>query len=274
MINNAVLESIMTTPKALVIRTAGTNCDTELCRAFTLAGANAELIHLDRLIAKPSKIAEFDLIGFPGGFSYGDDIASGRIKAMHTREKLMPELLKSADRGVPMIGVCNGFQVLVQIGLLPGFGNHDQCVALTDNQDGRFVDRWVEMEPNSDSCCIWTRGLENKTKSDSTVEPLQFPIANGEGRFVTKDQATLDQLKANKQIALRYRSDINGSADRIAGICDPTGRIFGLMPHPERAIDWNRHPYWTRLHEQTKQSHTPGLSIFQNAIEAVTTQTV
>ena len=255
-------------PKALVIRTAGTNCDVELCRAFTLAGAQVDLIHLDRLLAKPAQIARYDLIGFPGGFSYGDDIASGRIKAMHTREKLMPELLRSAERAVPMIGICNGFQVMVQIGLLPGRNNRESCVALTDNDHGRFIDQWVTMKPNTDSSCIWTQGLAQFD------DEIIYPVAHGEGRLVAKDSATLESLKANNQIALRYGSDINGSADQIAGICDPTGRIFGLMPHPERALDWNRHPFWTRLDEQTRQSQAPGLNIFTSAVEAVAKQTV
>jgi len=260
----------MSTPKALVIRTAGTNCDVELCRAFTLAGAFVELIHLDRLLGDPSRINSYDLIGFPGGFSYGDDIASGRILAMHTREKLLPELLKAGERGVPMIGICNGFQVMVQIGLLPGFDDHPQCVALTDNEGGRFIDRWVTMEPSAESNCIWTRGLGDAAQSC----PIMYPIAHGEGRLVTKDHATLDRLRTNNQIALRYGEDVNGSADQIAGICDPSGRIFGLMPHPERALEWNRHPYWTRLDNETKKSQTPGLQIFTNAVEALVKEAV
>lgn len=260
----------MSTPKALIIRTAGTNCDLELCRAFTLAGADVSLVHLDRLLADPSQIAQFDLIGFPGGFSYGDDIASGRIKAMHTREKLFPQLIDAAERGVPMIGVCNGFQVLVQIGLLPGFEHHQQCVALTDNDHGRFIDQWVEMIPNPESNCIWTRGLVEH----SWDEPIVYPVAHGEGRFVTKDHATLKRLQDHNQIALRYGSDINGSTDQIAGICDPTGRIFGLMPHPERALDWNRHPFWTRLDDKTRSTTTPGLRLFAGAVDAVSRQSV
>lgn len=258
----------MTTPNALVIRTAGTNCDVELCRAFSLAGAQVELVHLDRLLADPTQIARFDLIGFPGGFSYGDDIASGRIKAMHTREKLMPELLLAADRGVPMIGICNGFQVMVQIGLLPGTEDHQTCVALTDNDHGRFIDQWSNMEANASSNCIWTSGLG---QYDGDV---LYPVAHGEGRLVTKDQATLDRLVEHNQVALRYGEDINGSVDRIAGICDPSGRIFGLMPHPERALEWNRHPYWTRLDAETKKRQTPGLSIFTSAVQAVINEPV
>ena len=258
----------MTMPKALVIRTAGTNCDLELCRAFTLAGARVELVHIDELLAEPTRIAQFDLIGFPGGFSYGDDIASGRIKAMHTRKELMPELLAAADRGVPMIGICNGFQVMVQIGLLPGTPTHESCVALTDNDHGRFVDDWVEMKLNPESNCIWTQGLHQYN------DEIMFPIAHGEGRFVTKDQATLDMIQSGNQIALSYGSDINGSIAQIAGICDPTGRIFGLMPHPERSLEWNRHPFWTRLDEKTKSLVTPGLTMFKSAVESVVEQVV
>jgi len=260
----------MSKPNALVIRTAGTNCDLELCRGFELGGAQVELIHLDRLIADPAQVASFDLVGFPGGFSYGDDIASGRILAMHTRDRLLPELLKLVDRGVPMIGVCNGFQVMVQIGLLPGGSQHDQSTALCDNDHGRFIDQWVEMVPDENSNCIWTQGLRELQSS----EPILYPVAHGEGRFVTKDQATLDALKVGNQIALRYGTDINGSVDQIAGICDPSGRIFGLMPHPERALDWNRHPFWTRLDETTKRTKTPGLSIFTSAVNAVARQSV
>lgn len=267
---NRDLQLFMSKPKALVIRTAGTNCDTELCRAFTLGGAQVELIHLDRLVADPTQVARFDLVGFPGGFSYGDDIASGRILAMHTRQRLLPELLKLVERGVPMIGICNGFQVMVQIGLLPGGNDLTPTAALCGNDHGKFIDQWVEMIPNADSNCIWTQGLVEQ-KID---RPILYPVAHGEGRFVTKDQATLDALVTNNQIALRYGTDINGSVDQIAGICDPTGRIFGLMPHPERMLEWNRHPFWTRLDHSTKQSQTLGLSIFTSAVEAVARQSV
>lgn len=265
----------MSTPRALVVRTAGINSEVELCRAFTLAGAAVDLVHLDRLIAEPTQIAKYDLIAFPGGFSYGDDIASGRIMAMHTRQKLLPELIKAADRGVPMIGICNGFQVLVQIGLLPGFDAERQAsVALCENTSGRFIDNSVALVPNPDSPCIWTRDLIERTASQSNEPELVMTIGHGEGRFVTKNTAVLEQLRQNNQIALRYRDDINGSVDRIAGICDPSGRIMGLMPHPERALDWNRHPYWTRLDPAVRSTHTPGLGMFISAVEAVTAQTV
>jgi phosphoribosylformylglycinamidine synthase I len=258
-------------PKALVTRTAGTNCDAELVRAFTLAGASVETVHLDRLIGEPDRLEEFDIVGFPGGFSYGDDIASGRIFAVRVRERLYPALRRSVERGCPMIGVCNGFQVLVQVGLLPGPAPGEawpaerppeQTVALTENADARFVDRWVPMRPEPGSVCVWTRGLSE----DRDV--MQLPVAHGEGRFVAASPAVIDDLERTGRIALRYLDNYNGSDRAIAGICDASGLVFGLMPHPERYLDWSRHPYWTRLEASVRQGQTPGLRIFRNAVEA------
>ncbi|MBL4590470.1 MAG: phosphoribosylformylglycinamidine synthase subunit PurQ [Phycisphaerales bacterium] len=260
----------MSTPRALVIRTAGTNCDAELCRAFELGGASVELLHIDTLCADPDRIAPFDLIGFPGGFSYGDDISSGRILAMHVRQRLFPAMHEASKRGAAMIGICNGFQVMVQAGLLPSPITHTESppaarVALGENADGRFRDDWVRIEPNPESVCIWTQSLAQISNPDL----LTLPIANGEGRFVVHDQHILDELTVNHQIALRYSDDINGSVDRIAGICDPTGRIFGLMPHPERAVDWTRYPSWTRLSDSIRSNPTPWFTMFADAIHAV-----
>ena len=264
-------------PRALVIRAAGTNCDAEMCRAFEMAGASVSLVHVDRLIADPKQIDDFDLIGFPGGFSYGDDIASGRILAMKLREKLYPALRDAAKRGCPMIGACNGFQVLVQVGLLPGPAAGEewptdaapiQTASLAHNSGGRFIDKWVRVQPNADSNCIWTKGLAEAFPSAQS-EIMQLPIAHGEGRFITSSPAVLDALKANGQIALTYIENPNSSEADIAGICDPSGRIFGLMPHPERYLDWTRHPFWTRLSDSTRTGPTPGLMMFQNAVRAV-----
>lgn len=300
-------------PKALVIRTAGTNCDGELVRAFQLAGAEVANLHLDRLIRDPAMLDEFDLVGFPGGFSYGDDIASGRIFAMRLRERLYPALRRAIQRGCPMIGICNGFQVLVQVGLLPGpeAGREwpeeappPQSVALTENAQARFIDRWVGIVPEPGSRCIWTHGLEKFASRPSApaeqavrksnpaaggsgpdIPPedlLQLPVAHGEGRFVASSPRVIQALEAGGQIALRYTDDCNGSEGRIAGICDSTGLIFGLMPHPERYLDWNRHPYWTRLGDRYRavgpaggaggageDPETPGLRIFRNAVDSV-----
>lgn len=266
-------------PRALVLRTAGTNCDAEMCRGFEGAGAAAELVHLDRLIADPARLGAFDLVGFPGGFSYGDDIASGRILAMKLRERLYPALRAAAERGVLMIGACNGFQVLVQVGLLPGPARGapwpverppEQSLALTDNIGARFVDRWVGVEPVAGSVCVWTRGLGEMfaDRPADRRDALQLPVAHGEGRLVARSPDVIRDLEAHGQIPLRYTENFNGSQDAVAGVCDPSGRIFGLMPHPERYLEWNRHPYWTRLAHGLRKGPTPGALVFRNAVEA------
>ncbi|MEO1237421.1 MAG: phosphoribosylformylglycinamidine synthase subunit PurQ, partial [Planctomycetota bacterium] len=223
-------------PQALILRSAGTNCDAELAHAFRLAGAEPTRIHLHDLIEDPRRLDGFDLVGFPGGFSYGDDIAAGRILANRLRHRLYDALLAAIDRGVPMFGPCNGFQVLVKLGLLPDPHAGVQQATLAHNDSGRFIDRWTPVTVEPASPCVWTRGLTDH----------DLPIAHGEGRF-TAPSEVLDRLEADGQVALRYAEDVNGSARSIAGICDPSGRIFGLMPHPERFTSWNQHPFWTRL---------------------------
>lgn len=260
-------------PSALVIRTAGTNCDAEMCRAFEMAGARVSLVHLDRLIADPSQMDGYELFGFPGGFSYGDDIASGRIFAMKVRERLYPKLAEALNRQALVIGACNGFQTLVQIGILPGVVPWSptkaptQTVALTDNKSGRFCDRWVGMQFER-SACVWTQGLSEFVAEEHRGDVLQLPVAHGEGRFVCDHPGTLAALEANGQVVARYTENYNGSENAIAGICDPSGRVFGLMPHPERYLDWTRHPYWTRLSADVRRGPTPGLQMFLNAVEA------
>ena len=259
-------------PRAIILRAAGTNCDTELVRAFQLAGAEVDTLHLDRVIREPARLEGYDLIGFPGGFSYGDDIASGRIFAMRVRERLYPALREAITRGAPIIGVCNGFQVLVQIGLLPGPDAGEawpaaaappQRIALADNAAARFEDRWVGLRPEPGSVCLWTRGLE--TRGPDT---MQLPVAHGEGRLVTASPDLLPRLERAGQVALRYTDNYNGSEGAVAGLCDASGLVFGLMPHPERYLDWTRHPYWTSLDGSARRGDTPGLQIFKNAVEA------
>ena len=266
-------------PTAMVIRAAGTNCDAEMCRGFAMAGATPELVHLDRLIARPALLDGADLVGFPGGFSYGDDIASGRIFAMKVRERLWPALYAAIRRGVPMLGACNGFQVMVQVGLLPGPAAGEpwsegapppQAIGLTDNQGGRFVDRWVGVKPEPNSACLWTRGLDEPAEEGGptpNADTMMLPVAHGEGRLVVSAEL-LRSLAAGGQVALRYADNYNGSAGAVAGVCDASGRIFGLMPHPERYLEWNRHPFFTRLPADTRRGDTLGLRIFRNAVEA------
>lgn len=263
--------------RALIVRAAGTNCDSELCRAFELCGAVTDLVHVDRLIAEPQRLESADIIGFPGGFSYGDDVASGRIFAMRLRERLYPALRAAAARGCPMIGVCNGFQVLVQVGLLPGsvggWGSDEpppQEVALAVNAHGRFTDQWVRVAVDPESPCLWTRTLAETYPggSSESLRVLRLPVAHGEGRVVPASDSVLARLRAARQLPIRYIDNPNGSTEDIAGICDPTGCILGLMPHPERYLDWVHHPFWTRLDPGVRRSDTPGLSIFRDAVNA------
>lgn len=264
-------------PRALVIRAQGINCDRELCRAFEIAGARVDLVHLDGLIREPSRLDGYELIGFPGGFSYGDDIASGRIFAARVRERLYPQLREAIERGCCVIGVCNGFQVLVQVGLLPGpvsgpwpvEGPPAQVCALTENEGARFMDRWVAVEVNRESPCVWTRGLGEGLSEQEAPHAMRLPIAHGEGRFVVRDAETLGRLESGGLVAMRYAEPVNGSTNDIAGVCDRSGRVFGLMPHPERFLEWNRHPYATRLDKQQIASITIGRQLFTNAVEAV-----
>lgn len=264
-------------PKALVVRAAGTNCERELARAFSLAGAEPAVVHVDALAADPKRLEVADLIGFPGGFSYGDDIASGRILAARLRERLYPALRAAAERGCPMIGVCNGFQVLVQAGLLPGPAPGQPwpeapappSVALTENAGARFIDDWVRVEPDPASRCLWTAPLAEIATRPGAADVLRLPVAHGEGRFVAESPELLAALESRGQVALRYTDNPNGSMGEVAGLCDATGRVFGLMPHPERYLDWNRHPWWTRLPAGVRRGPTPGLAIFRAAVEAV-----
>jgi phosphoribosylformylglycinamidine synthase len=255
--------------RALVMTAPGINCDLELVRAFEAAGAQVETVHLQRLAREPSLIDRFRLIGLPGGFSYGDDIAAGRVMAQLIRQSIYPALAVAIERGVPMITPCNGFQIAVQAGLLPGptAGARwpeeaaSPAVALTQNATARFSDVWTRFTVPAETRCIWTRGL--KLVPATAI----LPSAHGEGRFVT-DEDTLAQLKAGGQIAVRYvgEDNFNGSMDAIAGICDVSGLVFGLMPHPERYTRWTQHPTWTRLDPALRQGDPPGLQMFRAAV--------
>ncbi|MEQ9460217.1 MAG: phosphoribosylformylglycinamidine synthase subunit PurQ [Phycisphaeraceae bacterium] len=247
----------MSRSQALIVRAPGTNCDLELAHGFEAAGAQPVLVHLDALIADPSPLDRAGLIGFPGGFSYGDDLAAGRVFADRVRRFLMAPLRAAVGRGVPIIGVCNGFQVLVKAGLLPDPEAQGQSVTLSLNTSGRFVDRWVGVEPVAESRCIWMRGLE---------QGFELPIAHGEGRLAL-DAGLLSSLEAGGQVALRYSEDVNGSAGRVAGLCDPSGLVLGLMPHPERWIDTLQHPRWTRQSEDFLRRTPEGLLMLKNAVE-------
>lgn len=260
----------MSQPKVMILRTAGTNCDQETAHAFECAGAVAQSRHINELLENKRLLSDYQILAIPGGFSYGDDISSGRILANQIMNHLPEAMRAFVDAGKPIIGICNGFQVLIKTGLLPGTvaENHGQNCTLTHNTSGSFVDRWVHLSRRSQKC-IWTRGLAD----------IELPVAHGEGRFVADSEAVLRGLWADDRVALVYVRDDgspanraypwnpNGSVDDIAGICDQTGLVFGLMPHPERYVDPTQHPAWTS--QFPLPIHGAGQAIFSNAVEHV-----
>lgn len=251
--------------RVIILRTAGTNCDIETAHAFTLAGAAPELVHINSLTKKEKDLQDYHILAIPGGFTYGDDIASGKILANELKFRIGGPIQKFIKSGRLIIGICNGFQVLVKAGLLPDFAQDAQSIeaTLTLNDSDKFEDRWVHLK-TSGKRCIWTKGITG---------PIELPVAHGEGKFIPKDPKTLKRLKDEGMIALQYvdsRGGIasypdcpNGSVDRIAGICDTTGRIFGLMPHPERHISPYQHPGWTR---RKKTTVGDGFAVFNNGV--------
>lgn len=247
-------------PQVCVLRTDGTNCDEETAHAFDKAGGESRLVHVNELRCGARRLRSYQILAIPGGFSYGDDIASGKILAVELVSYLRNELEEFIARPNLVIGICNGFQVLVRTGLLPFRHLGDMQTTLTTNDSGHFECRWVSMvvEP---SPCVFTKELER---------PIELQVAHGEGKFYA-DNETLAEIEEGSLVVLRYAEEgkatqrypanPNGSLAGIAGICDPTGRIFGLMPHPERFVEVTQHPNWRRSHEKPY-----GLSFFQNAV--------
>jgi phosphoribosylformylglycinamidine synthase len=294
-------------PKTLILRTAGTNCDVETAYAFELAGARAERVHINEVLSRPARLGEYQMLAIPGGFSYGDDIAAGRIFANQIVHHLRDAVREFIDAGKPVIGVCNGFQVLVKTDLLPGnlAGRGGQNCTLAHNDCGRFIDRWITLKSASRRC-IWTQGLgiggddENDTTRAGAGDAqtpfiaeggspglpagvIELPIAHGEGKFVPADEAVRAALWENDQVALVYtRPDgspakgqfphnPNGSMDDIAGVCDASGLVLGLMPHPERFVTSLQHPAWTRRAIETGSAtgDGAGIKLFRNAVRHV-----
>jgi phosphoribosylformylglycinamidine synthase len=260
----------MAQPKVIVLRTAGTNCDKETAFAFETAGGRAELVHINELARREKDLADYQILAIPGGFSYGDDIASGKILANELKYKIEERLQRFIRDGKLIIGICNGFQILVKAGLLPNLSGDFQTIesTLTLNDSDKFEDRWVHLRRskigNRKSKCVWAEGLN---------DIIELPVAHGEGKFIPKDKKILHSLKKNGMIVFEYVDEKgqragyphcpNGSIENIAGICDPTGRIFGLMPHPERHISRYQHPCWTR--KKAKEAGD-GLAVFENGV--------
>jgi len=239
--------------RVLVLRAAGTNCDRETAHAFERVGAAAEARHVNELLAEPTLLRDYGILVIPGGFSYGDDVAAGRVLATELKQKILPETWRFIGDGGLVLGICNGFQVLVKMGLLPGWD--EQVVTLTHNESHRYQDEWVDLDVVTNRCEFAVEGQE-----------FAFPIAHAEGKFVA-DEATLARLEESGQVVFRYRNNPNGSLNDIAGICDMTGRVLGLMPHPERHLEPWHHPYWTR---RGLAEEPDGLHFFRRAVAVAT----
>jgi len=253
------------TAHVLVLRTAGTNCDQETEFAFRLAGADTTRLHVNALRKAPQRLREFHVLAIPGGFSYGDDLGAGKVLANEMLATLRPAIEEFLADGKLIIGICNGFQVLVKTGLLPGLQRWRQQATLTFNDSGKFEDRWTYLEAPQTRCVLVEPG-----------ERVYLPVAHAEGKFVVEDESVLDELRRNGQIIYRYCDaegnaagypwNPNGSVDNIAGICDPSGRVVGLMPHPERHCLPLHDPRWPR---RGLQPQGEGLAFFRRAVQFV-----
>ena len=256
----------MAKPNALILRSPGTNCDEETAYAFEMAGANAESIHINQLLADPAIIKKFQIVCVPGGFSFGDDISGGKVLALQLQHNLSESLGEFHGNGNLILGICNGFQVLLKSGLLISNEVEGPAATLTWNDSGRYRDSWVHLTIDTSRCVFL-----------NDIDQIELPIAHAEGKFVARNNQLLDYLEVNHQLAIRYckpsgpngkvpfPGNPNGSVRDVAGICDDTGRVFGLMPHPERFAHATNHPNWTRG-VGSATSQVTGLKIFENAV--------
>lgn len=255
-------------PKVCVLKTDGINCDQELAFAFQQAGGDPRFVHVNSLLSGDENLKEYQILAIPGGFSYGDDVASGRILA---NELIYPLGDKTNDhinnKGL-VIGICNGFQVLARSGILP-FNEPIQTLAdmkatLANNDSGHFECRWINLRTEPDNSCVFMQDM---------LPNITYQVAHGEGKFFAR-QAELDRIEAEKLVVFRYADSAgnptdeypanpNGSLNAVAGITDPSGRILGLMPHPERYVLPTQHPNWQRLNNSVPQ----GLPVFENMIQ-------
>ena len=261
----------MAQPRVLILRAPGTNCDLETAYAFELAGGRPEPMHINRLLEAPRLLGDYQILCLPGGFSYGDDIAAGRILGNQIRHHLADCLQEFKAAGKLILGICNGFQILIKSGiLLPLDQDCSAPATLTWNASGKFEDRWVPLST-----------VGSKSVFFAGIDTMYLPIAHAEGKFVPRSAGVLGELEGNGQLVLRYGArppagagptlaasvpypdNPNGSLGDVAGVCDETGRVCGLMPHPERYVDPTQHPRWTR---GPLPAVGDGLRVFQNAV--------
>lgn len=248
--------------RTLILRAPGTNCDVETAFAFEQVGANVSSAHVNELVRRDKRIADYQIVVIPGGFTYGDDISAGKILANELKLKLGDDIQEFVGGGGLILGICNGFQVLVKAGILPQPDDASQKLTLANNDSSRFECRWVYLSVDKKSPCVFTKG----------IDALYLPIAHGEGKVVAEPKAlrglnvVLRYADGEGNIRADYPHNPNGSVDNIAGICDSSGRIFALMPHPERFLRWTQHPRWMR---EANREWGDGFGIFRNAVEWV-----
>lgn len=266
--------------RAIVIAGNGTNCEREVAHACRLAGCDvADIVHVAELLAGRVTLDDYHFLNLAGGFLDGDDLGSAKAGAnrlLHapvrgSEEHLFDQLQRFVDAGKLVMGVCNGFQLMVKMGLLPAIGGNyrQQTTTLTHNDSGRFEDRWTYLQVDPDSPCVYTRGLEG----------IYLPVRHGEGKFVASSQEVLDAIDERRLAPLKYSDpqylgpimdypyNPNGSEEAIAGVCDESGRVFGLMPHPEAYVHRTHHPRWTR--EEDLPEEGMGLWLYQNAVRFI-----
>jgi len=253
----------MTRPNVLILHATGTNRDVEAANAVELAGGAPAIMHVNALREQPTRLQSYQMLVLPGGFSYGDALGAGRLWASDLRWLFQDELACFVDAGKPVLGICNGFQALVKSGWLPGPPQAGSQATLTRNESNQFECRWVWLEPNPRSHCVFAKGL---------TERIYCPVAHGEGRFVPRDETTLTGLRTNHQVALTYTNcngspagypaNPNGSVADIAGVCNERGNILGLMPHPEDHVYPEQHPRYAR-----GEGGEMGLALFAQGVK-------
>jgi phosphoribosylformylglycinamidine synthase subunit PurQ / glutaminase len=253
----------MATPRVLILRSPGANCDSETQFAMERAGAAADRLHINRLRENPALLDSYQVLVIPGGFTYGDDVAAGKILANQLAHFLGDALRRFREADKLILGICNGFQALLKAGLLLPPDDRGPLATLTHNSSGKFEDRWIELQASPGRCPFLQR-----------MDRLLLPVAHGEGRFLCRDAQLLDNLARDGQIVLRYCDadgqpgpfpvNPNGSQGDVAGLCDASGRVLGLMPHPERHVLPTQHPRWTRLGLAAEGA---GLQLFRNAVQ-------
>ncbi len=256
---NANVTDLRNGPRFLILAGDGINCERETALAFELAGGRAEIVHVNDLLEDATMLDAFDGMAIPGGFSFGDELGSGQLLALKIRHGLGDAFRAFVAAQKPVIGICNGFQVLVKLGLLP-WPEEERAASLTANEHGAFMDCWSPLRVNADSVCVWTQGIEKSQ--------IELPVRHGEGRLVLKpgrEDHIYKRLVENGQIPLTYKTDINGSYAHIAALCDPTGLVLGMMPHPEAFI-------FNATHREVQDdvfARGDGFALFENIVNHV-----